>query len=110
MKPSSQLKSQAEWLSAFGEPTRVAIVRALASGERCVTELAKLVGVEIPNASIHLKVMREVGLVEGKRNGRFVLYSLLGATATATEIVLTHESGVMVTLPLHSEKPVPSGK
>ncbi len=105
MKPSALLKSQAEWLSAIAEPTRVAIIRALASGERSVTELAKLVGVEIPSASQHLRVLKDGGMVADKRDGRSIYYSLLGATATATEIVLTHESGAMVTLALHSEKP-----
>jgi len=98
---AQQLKVQAEWVSAFGEPTRIAIVRALATGVKTVTELARLVKTEVVNVSHHLKIMRGAGVVKCDRDGRFMRYSLLGARATATEIELMHDSGARVVITLH---------
>ncbi|MBA4192586.1 MAG: hypothetical protein C0467_31850, partial [Planctomycetaceae bacterium] len=63
--------------------------------------LAKIAGTEVVNVSHHLGVMRDAGVVKCDRDGRFMRYSLLGATATAVEIVLTHESGMRVVIPLN---------
>ncbi len=73
----------------------------MASGTRTVTELAKACGTEIVNISHHVNVMKNLGLLTAEREGRFMRYSLVGATATATLLELTHESGVKVTLPLN---------
>ncbi|MBA4192449.1 MAG: hypothetical protein C0467_31155 [Planctomycetaceae bacterium] len=96
-----QLTEEAEWLSAFGEPTRVAVVRALATGEKIVTELARILGAEMVNVSHHLGIMRHAGVVKSDRDGRCMRYSLVGASATAMEIVLTHKSGMRVVIPLY---------
>jgi len=93
--------SAAEWLAGIAEPTRLTILKVLASGTRTVTELAKACGTEIVNISHHVNVMKNLGLLTAEREGRFMRYSLVGATATATLLELTHESGVKVTLPLN---------
>ncbi|MCE9560678.1 MAG: metalloregulator ArsR/SmtB family transcription factor [Planctomycetes bacterium] len=98
---AAQLKAQAEWVFAFGEPTRLKIVRALATGVKTVTELAKAAKTEIVNVSHHLSVMKAAGVVKCDRDGRFMRYSLLGTKATAVAIEMTHESGAKVTLPLN---------
>lgn len=97
----AQLKAQAAWLSAFGEPTRITIVRALTTGVKTVTELAKAAKSEMVNVSHHLSVMKAAGVVSVERDGRFMRYSLLGAKATAMAIEMTHELGAKVTLPLN---------
>lgn len=91
-------KAEAEWLSVFGEPTRVAIIRALSTGEKIVTELAKMLKVEVVNISHHLKIMRTAGVVVVEHDGRWRRYSLVGSKVTATEIKLTHRSGTKVTI------------
>jgi ArsR family transcriptional regulator len=99
---AQQIKAQADWDAAFGEPTRIKIVRALATGVKSVTELAKAAKSEMPNVSHHhLSVMKAAGVVSVERDGRFQRYSLLGAKATAVAIEVTHESGARVTLPLN---------
>ena len=92
--------AQAAWLSAIGEPTRLTILRALTAGDMTVTEVARACGTEIVNVSHHLKIMKRAGLVTHTREGRFIRYSLVGATARATLLELTHESGIKVTIPL----------
>ncbi|MCE9566531.1 MAG: metalloregulator ArsR/SmtB family transcription factor [Planctomycetes bacterium] len=98
---AAQLKAQAEWVFAFGEPTRLAIVRALATGVKTVTEVAKATKSEMVNVSHHLSVMKAAGVVAAERDGRFMRYSLIGAKATAVAIEITHESGAKVTLSLN---------
>ncbi len=93
-------RAEAEWLSAFGDPTRLAILRALATGEKTVTNLAVACEVEIVNASHHLGLLKDSGLVTAERDGRFMRYNLVGATVSGTTLTLTHASGAKVVLPL----------
>ncbi|MFC7879828.1 ArsR/SmtB family transcription factor [Isoptericola sp. NPDC057391] len=60
--------------NAVAEPRRRAILDALAQQERGVGELAELLHVAQPVVSKHLKVLREVGLVEVRDDGRRRLY------------------------------------
>ncbi|MFD6134368.1 ArsR/SmtB family transcription factor [Isoptericola sp. NPDC060257] len=60
--------------NAVAEPRRREILDALAQQERGVGELAELLRVAQPVVSKHLKVLREVGLVEVRDDGRRRLY------------------------------------
>lgn len=60
--------------NAVAEPRRREILDALAQQERGVGELAELLHVAQPVVSKHLKVLREVGLVEVRDDGRRRLY------------------------------------
>ena len=91
---------EAAWIAAIGEPTRLAIIRVLATGEQTVTVLAKVCHAEIVNVSHHLKLLKTAGVVTVERDGRFMRYSLLGAKVTGTVLEMTHESGAKVLLPL----------
>jgi DNA-binding transcriptional ArsR family regulator len=93
-------RSAAEWLSGIAEPTRLTILKVLATGAKTVTDLAKACETEMVNISHHVNLMKQLGLLTVERDGRFMRYSLVGATASATLLELTHESGVKVTLPL----------
>lgn len=64
--------------NAVAEPTRRAILDALATGERPVGDLVRLLGVAQPQVSKHLRVLREVGAVEVRDDGRRRLYRLNG--------------------------------
>jgi DNA-binding transcriptional ArsR family regulator len=56
------------------EPRRRQILSALAPGERSVGELIAELGLPQPQVSKHLRVLREVGLVVARRDGRKRLY------------------------------------
>ncbi len=62
--------------NAIAEPQRREILALLRSGERPVTEVARELGMAQPGASKHLRVLREVGLVRDRREGRRRLYRL----------------------------------
>jgi DNA-binding transcriptional ArsR family regulator len=64
--------------NAIAEPRRRQLVDALAAGERSVTELVDLLGVPQPQVSKHLRVLREVEVVNVRENGRQRLYRLNG--------------------------------
>jgi ArsR family transcriptional regulator len=97
----AQRKAQFAWLAALGEPTRINIVCALATGVKTVTEIAAVLKVDVTALSYHLWVMKAAGVVKCDRDGRLMRYSLLGATATAVVIEMTHETGAGVMLPLN---------
>lgn len=55
---------------------RLELLEYLAQGERTVEALAKLTGLSVANTSQHLRVMRHSGLVEARKDGLYVYYSL----------------------------------
>ena len=64
-------------LQAIAEPTRLEIVRQLASsGEICACDFTDCCGVSQPTVSHHLKVLREAGVVSGERRGTWIYYRL----------------------------------
>ena len=64
-------------LQALAEPTRLAIVRQLASsGEVCACDFTDCCNVSQPTVSHHLKVLREAGVVSGERRGTWIYYRL----------------------------------
>lgn len=61
---------------ALGHPTRVWLVRRLAQGETCVCDLLRELSIDQPLLSQHLQVLRRSGIVQARRDGNRMLYSL----------------------------------
>jgi DNA-binding transcriptional ArsR family regulator len=68
----------ADAFNAVAEPRRRQILDTLAGGERPVNELVRLLELTQPQVSKHLKVLRKVGLVAVREDGRQRLYRLNG--------------------------------
>jgi DNA-binding transcriptional ArsR family regulator len=62
--------------NAVAEPRRREILDALAGGERPVNDLVRLLDLAQPQVSKHLRVLREVGAVDVRDDGRRRLYRL----------------------------------
>jgi DNA-binding transcriptional ArsR family regulator len=62
--------------NAIAEPQRREILALLRAGERPVSELALELGMSMPQASKHLRVLREVGLVRVRGAGKQRVYGL----------------------------------
>ncbi len=62
----------------LGHPKRLELLDLLAQGSRSVEELASAADVGVSTCSAHLQVLREAGLVETRRQGKRVFYSLTG--------------------------------
>jgi DNA-binding transcriptional ArsR family regulator len=60
--------------NAIAEPRRRHILELIAGEERSVTEIADALELEQPSVSKHLQVLRNVGLVTARRDGRRTLY------------------------------------
>ena len=68
----------ADAFNAVAEPRRRQILDLLAGGERPVNDLVVQLGLAQPQVSKHLRVLREVGLVDVRDEGRQRLYRLNG--------------------------------
>lgn len=68
----------ADAFNAIAEPRRRQILDVLAEGERPVNDLVRRLGLGQPQVSKHLRVLREVGAVDVRSEGRERLYRLNG--------------------------------
>ena len=68
----------ADAFNAVAEPRRREILDLLVGGERPVNDLVRLLGLAQPQVSKHLRVLRAVGAVDVRNEGRRRLYRLNG--------------------------------
>jgi DNA-binding transcriptional ArsR family regulator len=78
IRDMARAATTADAFNAVGEPRRRQILDALAGGERPVNDLVALVRLAQPQVSKHLRVLREVGAVDVREDGRQRLYRLNG--------------------------------
>ncbi len=74
--PLQSVQSVADVFRLLGDPTRVRLVDALTHGERCVCDLAALVGLSESAVSHQLRLLRAARLVRVRRTGRMAFYAL----------------------------------
>jgi DNA-binding transcriptional ArsR family regulator len=74
----ARVATTADAFNAVAEPRRRQILDVLAQGERPVNDLVERLGVAQPLVSKHLRVLREVGLVDVREEGRQRIYRLNG--------------------------------
>jgi rhodanese-related sulfurtransferase len=68
----------AEIAQALGHAHRLELLEHVGQGERSVEDLAAQVGLTFANTSRHLQILRRARLVEPRREGKRMLYSLVG--------------------------------
>lgn len=81
-KTAEQLTASVALLTAVADPIRLQIIERLAGGPACVCDLQAEVPAPGNLLSYHLKVLREAGLIEGNRRGRWIDYSLTADALT----------------------------
>ncbi|MEL6310164.1 MAG: metalloregulator ArsR/SmtB family transcription factor [Chloroflexota bacterium] len=74
--PTQDAQSIARFFQILSDPTRVRLVKALADGKWCVSDLAHALEMDQPAISHQLKYLRKMGLVNWERTGRHVYYTL----------------------------------
>ena len=74
--PVARAATTSDVFNAIAEPQRREILVLLRTGEWPVTELARELGMTQPRASKHLRVLREVGLVQVRGVGKQRMYGL----------------------------------
>ncbi|HHY39088.1 MAG TPA: helix-turn-helix transcriptional regulator [Clostridia bacterium] len=71
------IKDTERAFKAIGQASRLRILKVLAqAGEMCVCELQEVLGMNQPAISQHLRVLRESGLVNERKEGLWVFYSV----------------------------------
>ena len=70
------MKSFIKVMKALSDPNRVKIVKMLQHKTMCVCELRASLEISQPNASKHLKILEEAGLVDYSKDGLWVNYHL----------------------------------
>jgi DNA-binding transcriptional ArsR family regulator len=73
----ARFKGQAQMFKALAHPGRLLMLDELSRGERCVCELAALVGSEMPTISRHLSQLKNAGIVDDEKRGAQVFYRLV---------------------------------
>lgn len=61
---------------SMASPSRLELLEALAQGERSVEGLAIATGISVANTSHHLQILRDSGVVQSRKEGLQVIYSL----------------------------------
>ena len=63
-------------INAISSETRIRILSAIGKGEICACKIPSKVNKTQPAVSQHLNVLKKAGLVESRRDGTMILYSL----------------------------------
>lgn len=70
------MEQMGKLFSALADETRLRIYLFLLKGELCVCELVDILKMEQSRVSHSLRVLREAGLVDGRREGKWIIYSV----------------------------------
>jgi ArsR family transcriptional regulator, arsenate/arsenite/antimonite-responsive transcriptional repressor len=82
------MKNLTPFFKALGEEMRLKIVGLLLPGELCVCEIMEELGLSQPAVSHHMKVLKQAGLIQDRREGKWIHYSLDQATFNYLENML----------------------
>jgi len=72
----SRLELTAKFFRALGDPTRLKLLEHLLGGEKSVSQLVELVGSPQGRVSNHLACLKQCGLADTRREGKFVYYRI----------------------------------
>jgi len=75
-KTQARFEARARIVKAMAHPTRLFIVDELSRRQRCVCELTEMIGADMSTVSMHLAVLKGVGIVQDEKRGSQVYYKL----------------------------------
>ena len=76
MEAQPLYKLKGEFFKTLGHPARIRILELLSERDRSVGELLPEIGIESSNLSQQLGVLRRAGVVEARKDGNAVIYSI----------------------------------
>lgn len=104
---SADLSAAVALFRSLGDVTRLVIVHELARGERRIVDLTRAVGLAQSTVLAHVACLRDCGLVEGRPQGRQMLYRLtrpeLGAVLAAAERLLAATGNAVALCPVYGD-------
>jgi len=83
------MKDVVNIFKALSDPTRLRVVLLLRQRELCVCELMAILEMEQSRVSHHMRVLREAGLAEDVREGRWIIYRLFPEALPVLDGLLT---------------------
>ncbi len=86
-KPKT-LEQVARWFHALSDETRLRIIECLNDGEQCVCDLMATLDTAQSRLSFHLKTLKDAGLLNDRREGRWMYYSLNAHTIEELQDVI----------------------
>ncbi len=95
---ASEYQQTAKVFRAFCDENRLQILEMLRSGEKCACKLLEQLQISQSTLSHHMKILCEAGIVQGRKDGKWVHYSLDPAGAERAKKLLSEQ----VTLTLSS--------
>jgi DNA-binding transcriptional ArsR family regulator len=72
----AELNPLAKRLKALAHPARLLLLRRLMQNECCVSDVEKCLGLSQPNVSQHLRILKEAGIIEGRRERTRICYRI----------------------------------
>ena len=110
LKPQ-ELEQIALRFRALGEPTRLKILQVVCGGPRTVSDIVAAVGATQANVSKHLACLRDCGLVQSRRSGKYIYYALSDAgveqVLQSAEALLLQIGSAIGACPNYGEKETP---
>jgi ArsR family transcriptional regulator len=93
MNPSEISKAQelADYCGILGNTHRIQIIWALGNRELTVSEIAEEIDTSMQNTSQHLRLMKDKGVLQSRRDGREIYYRVANTKFTRTCPVITHK-------------------
>jgi len=85
----------AKIFKALGDEQRVCILGMLMEGEKCACKLLEALQISQPTLSHHMKILCDAGIVEGRKEGRWMHYHVSeGGAAKARKLLEALTSGI----------------
>ncbi len=72
--------SEIDIFKALADPTRLKILECIKGEEKCICEVVPYTGKSQPNVSLHLKVLKQAGLVNERKDGTKIMLSIADKT------------------------------
>jgi ArsR family transcriptional regulator len=93
MNPSEITEAQelADYCGILGNAHRILIVWALGNRELSVSEIAERIDASMQNTSQHLRLMKDKGVLQSRRDGREIYYRIANTSFTRTCPVITRK-------------------
>ena len=101
LQPSTQI---ADLFKALSQPVRVEILLAIGAGEACVCHLEATLKLRQAFISQHLMALRQAGILDTRRGGRYIFYSL----SEPRLMDLVHQAAEILGLPAENAGSPPS--
>ena len=90
-KMASGYKETARIFKALGDENRLQILELLRSGEKCACKLLEELQISQPTLSHHMKILCDAGIVIGRKEGKWMHYSIDREGAETAQLLLRQQ-------------------